>query len=123
MSAQTPTESAGAGRYRGATAYAEPRGRGWMIFAGIMLMLLGITNFIGGIAAIDDANFYVGEADFVFSDLNTWGWIVMLTGAVQAIAALGIFVHNQFARWLGVGFASINALVQLLFISAFPLWC
>ena len=93
-----------------------------MTFAGVMLMIVGVMNFIGGIAAIDNANVYVGNAQFMFADLNTWGWVIMLTGAVQVLAALGIWARNQFARWLGVGFASLNAMAQLLLLPAFPLW-
>ena len=119
MSVQSPSERAGAGNY---PAYEDERGDGWIAFAGIMLMIIGITNIIGGIAAIDDANFYVGNAEFQFGDLNTWGWVILLTGVVQVLAALGVWARNQFARWLGVGFASINMLAQLLMIAAFPLW-
>ena len=93
-----------------------------MAFAGVMLMIVGIMNFIGGIAAIDDANVYTHNAHYVFGSLNTWGWIILITGAVQVLAAVGIWVRNQFARWLGVGFASLNALAQLLLLPAFPLW-
>jgi hypothetical protein len=100
----------------------DDHGAGWVVFAGVMLMIVGIMNVIGGIAAIDDANFYVGEAQFLISNLNTWGWVILLTGAVQILAALGIWAGNQLARWLGVFFASLNALAQLLMIPAYPLF-
>jgi hypothetical protein len=119
MSVETPRDTAGA-RYSG--AYAEPHGDGWITFAGVMLMLAGVLNVIGGIAAIDDANVYAANAHYTFADLNTWGWIILLTGAVQVLAALGIWARNQFARWLGVGFAGLNATAQLLMMPAFPLW-
>jgi hypothetical protein len=105
-----------------ASDYASMRGDGWLTFAGVMLMIVGIMNFIGGIAAIDNANFYVADAQFVFSDLNTWGWVILITGVVQVLAALGIWARNQFARWLGVFFASVNMLAQLLFLPAQPFW-
>ena len=123
MSVETPGGTAG--RERRTTAfegYPERPGEGWVTFAGVMLMIVGVMNFIGGIAAIDDANVYIANAQYVFSDLNTWGWVIMITGGVQVLAALGIWAHNQFARWLGVGFVSLNALAQLLMMPAFPLW-
>ena len=122
MSVRTPMENAGAERYPAADAYADERGDGWLVFAGIMLMIGGVMNFIGGIAAIDNANFFVNNAQFVISDLNTWGWVILITGAVQVLTAIGIWARNQLSRWLGVGFASLNALAQLLMIAAFPLW-
>jgi hypothetical protein len=87
-----------------------------------MLSIVGTMNVIGGIAAIDDANVYIGSAQYTFWDLNTWGWVLLCTGVVQFLAALGIWARNQFARWLGVFFASLNMLAQFLFIPAFPLW-
>jgi hypothetical protein len=102
--------------------YSDVRGDGWLSFAGIMLSIVGVLNVIGGIAAIDDANVYAGNAQYTFGDLNTWGWVLLCTGVVQFLAALGIFARNQFARWLGVGFASLNMLAQFLFLPAFPLW-
>jgi hypothetical protein len=104
------------------SGYAEIRGDGWLTFAGVMLSIVGVMNVIGGIAAIDDANVYIGNAQYVFGDLETWGWILLCTGIVQFLAALGIWARNQLARWLGVGFASINMIAQLLMIAAFPLW-
>ena len=120
MSVETPRGTA----EQGYSGYAGPdsRGEGWLTFAGVMLMIVGVMNFIGGIAAIDDANFYVGGAQFVFSDLNTWGWVIMITGGVQVLTAFGVWAGNEFSRWLGVFFASLNALAQLLLLPAQPLW-
>ena len=122
MSVETPRGTAERERYTAYADYPEGRGEGWMTFAGVMLMIIGVMNVIGGIAAVDKAHVYVGNAQYVFGDLKTWGWVLLLTGAVQVIAAFGIWARNQFARWLGVGFASVNALVQLLFLPAFPVW-
>jgi hypothetical protein len=119
MSVQAPRDSDYSASYGG---YADMRGDGWLTFAGVMLMIVGVMNFIGGIAAIDDANFYVADVNFVFSDLNTWGWVLLITGGVQVLAAFGIWARNQMARWLGVFFASLNALAQLLFLPAQPFW-
>ena len=120
MSVETPREAA---RYEGGYAgYDEDRGGGWVTFAGVMLAIVGTLNVIGGIAAIDNANFYVGHTKFMFGDLNTYGWVILLTGTVQVLAAFGIWAKNQFARWLGVGFASLNCIGQLVYIPAYPLW-
>jgi hypothetical protein len=104
--------------------YAEGgRGDGWLIFAGTMLAIVSVMNVIGGIAAIDDSKVYIGHAQYTFGDLHTWGWILLVTGVVQGLAAFGVWVRNQVARWLGVGFAALNMLAQFLFLPAFPLWC
>jgi hypothetical protein len=121
MTVQTPAgagERAGGARYD----YDAERGDGWVTFAGVMLMMLGILNFIYGIAAIDNANFYTANAEFVFADLNTYGWAITILGTLQVLVALGVWARNGFSRWMGVLFASLNAFVQLLMMPAFPLW-
>ena len=108
--------------YEPTTGYPEGHGDGWLTFAAVMMSIISIMNVIGGIAAIGDANVYIGNAHYTFGDLNTWGWIILCTGVAQFLAALGIFARNQFARWAGAGFASLNMLAQFLFLPAFPLW-
>ena len=94
---------------------------GWVTFAGAMLAMVGTLNIIYGIAAIDDANVYVGDVTYVFGSLNTWGWFLLIVGAVQILTAFGIWNGNQIARWVGVVLAAANAIILLLFLPAFPL--
>src|SRR5204862_6250367 len=75
-----------------------------------------------GIAAISSAHVYVANADYVFSDLNTWGWIVLVLGVIQCLAAVAIFSGSEFARWFGIASASVNAIGQLAFVPAYPVW-
>ena len=93
---------------------------GWVTFAGALLAILGVMNIVYGIAAISDSRVYVGEQTYVFGDLNTWGWFLLFAGAVQLVTAFGVWSGNEIARWAGVFIAAINAIIQLLFIPAFP---
>jgi hypothetical protein len=101
---------------------AEPEGYGWLLFAGIVLVIVAVLNMIYGIAAIDGANFFVGGADFVISDLETWGWVTLIIGVVQLIAALSIWRGGQFGRWFGIGTAGLSSIAALLSIPAYPFW-
>lgn len=117
----TATHETGAERAAYRSEYAEPaRGEGWVAFAGTMLAIVGTMNVIYGIGAIDDANVYVGDARYVFGDLATWGWFLVGVGALQFAAAFGIWSGSQWARWVGVISASGNAILQMLFLPAFP---
>src|SRR3954463_4349476 len=100
--------------------YEDERGFGWVVFAGVMIMIVGILNFIYGIAAIDESKFYVGNTKFVITDLKTWGWILTIIGGIQILVGAGIWARSQFARWAGVFIASLNAIAQLLFVAANP---
>jgi uncharacterized membrane protein HdeD (DUF308 family) len=96
-------------------------GAGWVNFAGVMLVIIGVLNVIDGIAAIDGANVYVRDAKFTFGDLETWGWVLLITGAAQALTGVGVLRRNQAARWVGVAFVSFNMLAQFLSLPAYPL--
>ena len=105
---------------RGYDEYGEPPGYGWVVFAGIMIMLAGTINVIYGIAAIAESRFYVANTHFVVSDLKTWGWVVLLLGVFQMLVAVGIWMQSAWARWTGVVLAGLNAIAQLVFIPAYP---
>jgi hypothetical protein len=100
----------------------DNRGFGWMVFAGALLLILGCTNIIEGIAAVSGSHFFAANAHYLIGDLNSWGWVVWLVGIAQGLTAVALLVKNQFARWLGVVFACLNALAQLLMIQAYPFW-
>ncbi len=102
--------------------WEDERGFGWVVFAGLLLIILGFMNTIEGIAAISNAHFFIHNTSYVFGDLNTWGWIVLCLGVLQALVGLGVFTRNEYARWTGVAVLSLNALAQLLMIPAYPFW-
>ena len=100
----------------------EDRGAGWVLFAGIMLMIVGVLNVIYGIAAIGNSHFFVHNTDYVFGSLNTWGWITLIVGAVELFAAFSIWAGGRFGKWVGIVVASLGAVAALLAIPAYPLW-
>ncbi|MGZ4167870.1 MAG: DUF7144 family membrane protein [Solirubrobacteraceae bacterium] len=97
-------------------------GYGWIIFSGVLLLIIGTINFIEGIAAISNAHFFVGGARYVIGDLNTWGWVALIVGVIQWLVAVGVFAKMQFARWAGVAVFGVNAVTQLLTMPAYPFW-
>ena len=119
MSVDTPTPSTA--RSRAAATRDLDAGGGWLTFAGILLLIVGVMNFIGGIAAIDNANFFVHNARYVFGDLNTWGWFNVVFGVVQVFAALAIWRGAPWGRWFGVACASGNAILQMVWIPSYPI--
>jgi hypothetical protein len=100
----------------------DTTGNGWITYASLMLGLAGAFNVIDGIIAVSKSKFYVAGATFVVSDLKTWGWIVLVAGALEVAASIYVTSGSEMARWFGVGAASVNGIVQLLFLPAYPLW-
>jgi hypothetical protein len=96
-------------------------GEGWLTFAGVMLMFAGILNFIWGIAAIDNSAFFTDEGRYViFTDLNTWGWFFVIVGVLQIAAAVSVWNRGTYGQVFGIASASLNALILLFTVNAFP---
>jgi len=87
-----------------------------------MLGCAAALNIIDGIVALSKSNFFVADAEYVFSDLRTWGWIVLAFGIAQGLAALALMNRNQLARWFAIAVAAVNAVIQLTWIQAYPFW-
>jgi len=100
----------------------ERHGFGLIIFASVLLLVVGIFNLIDGIAAVARSHVFIANAHYVAGDLRTWGWIALILGALQLLAAGGILAGNQFARWFAVAVVGLNAIAQMFFIPAYPFW-
>jgi uncharacterized membrane protein (DUF2068 family) len=87
-----------------------------------MLGLAGTFNVIDGIIALSKSSFFTTNATYVFSNLHTWGWIVLILGILQLVAGFTLWGGSELARWFGIIAAGLNAIGQLLFIPAVPLW-
>jgi len=95
----------------------------WWFFAGILLMIAGVLNIIWGIAAISESHFVTETgAHYIFSGLNTWGWITLILGVIEILAGLSLFGGGQFGRWFGIFAASLVAIDSLLDVRVLPFW-
>jgi hypothetical protein len=97
-------------------------GEGWVLFAGAMLALLAGMNAVYGIAAISNSTFFVDDAKYVFSSLNTWGWVMLAINILQAVTAFGVWARWKGIRWVGVAICGVNAMAQLVAMPAYPFW-
>jgi hypothetical protein len=99
------------------------KGIGWLLYAWIMLLIAGIMNIFQGIAALDQTAFWTDYgAVYAYGSLRTWGWILLIAGALQIIAAISVYGGGSYGRWAGIFFASLNMIVQLIFLPAYPFW-
>src|SRR5215831_6262138 len=97
-------------------------GHGLIIFASVLLVILGCFNLIYGIAAIAHSHVFVANTQYVFGNLRAWGWITLILGVLQLLAAAGLVAGNQLARWFGVAVLGLNAIDQMFFLPAYPFW-
>lgn len=96
---------------------------GWLTFAGILAIVVGLFNLIDGLVALLRADYYLGtDRDILILNFTAWGWIWLILGAVQMIIGAGIIAGRMWARTAGVVLAVLAALGQLVFLRAFPVW-
>jgi len=105
-----------------ARAREQGRGYGLVLFASILLLVVGCFNLIQGIAAIANSHVFVANAHYVVGNLRSWGWITLILGLLQLLAAAGVLAGNRLARWFAVAVLALNAIDQMFFIPAYPFW-
>jgi len=92
------------------------------MFASLLLGLAGIWNILDGILALDNSKVFGPNTTYVFSDLRTWGWIILALGCIQIAASLTILSGSEWGRWFGIAVAGVNSIGQLAFIPVYPFW-
>jgi hypothetical protein len=95
---------------------------GWVIFAAIMLFIVGVLNLIYGIAAIGDSKFFIQDQKYILSNLNAWGWITLIIGALQLFAAFSLWSGGLYGRVVAILAASHSAVAALMSLPAYPFW-
>jgi len=100
---------------------ARNSGEGWMVFAGVLFLLLGLFNVMWAIAAFAaDDDFHVDE--LLFGDLTLWGILFLVVAGLQLWAAWLIGTRSSWGRVLGIGLACLSATFAMLTFGARPFW-
>jgi hypothetical protein len=100
-----------------------PGSVGWVVFAAVMMIMAGSFNAIEGFVALLNGNWLADNTALPIQiDYAAWGWTWLIFGSLVAAAGLGVLAGQTWARIVGVTFAALNAIVQLLFIPAYPFW-
>lgn len=96
---------------------------GWIYFASAMMLLVGGMQAIAGLVALFKDDYYVvTESTVLAFDYSTWGWVHLLVGATVALAGMAVAAGRVWGRTVGVFLAVISALVNMAFLSAYPVW-
>ena len=102
-------------------SYRE-EGSGWVLFAGIMIVTIGVLNTIYGIAAIGDSKFFVADQKYILSGLHTWGWVMLDPRRPPDRRRVLDLERRSFGRWFGITVAVLNAIASFLALPAYPFW-
>jgi hypothetical protein len=97
---------------------------GWVLFAGLVMFTTGFFNIIEGLVALFNHGYYRARTTdlAIHANYATWGWTLLLLGVVLAFAGYGVMVGQTWARAVGVVAAVVNAVVNIAFIKANPVW-
>jgi hypothetical protein len=97
---------------------------GWIVFAGVIMVISGAFDVIAGLVALFKDNYYLVRSDglVVNVDYTAWGWVHLLLGVVLAAVGIGAMAGQTWARVVGVVIVSLNAIVQFAFLAAYPFW-
>ncbi len=98
------------------------RGTGRVVFAATLLLLVGVLNIIYGIGALDNANIFVNDTRFVFSNLNTMGWVMIILGVIQLAGGLSLMAGNTFGRIIAIVGGTLGAISALFSIGGNNPW-
>jgi len=98
------------------------RGAGRAAFAAILLLIAGTLNIIYGIGALDSANIFTNDTRYIFTDLNTMGWVLIVLGLIQLTGGFSLISGNTYGRVIGMVGASLGAIGALLSIGGSNPW-
>ena len=99
------------------------RGIGRALFAATLLLIAGTLNIIYGIGALDDASVLVNDKRYIFTNLHTLGWVLIILGVIQLAGGFSLYAGNTFGRVIGIVGGSLGAIGALLSVGgSYPWW-
>jgi hypothetical protein len=95
----------------------------WVAFAGLMMIILGIFDVLGGVAALfSDDYFAVGEDGLIVENYKVLGAIHLAFGVLLAATGWALVNLRPWARATAIVLAIANAAVHVAFLNAQPIW-
>ena len=97
---------------------------GWVVFAAVIAITMGAFEAIEGLVAIFKDQYYlVPSTGLVVSvDYTVWGWVHLIIGVVSILAGIALLQGRSWGRIVVIVLAGVSALVNLGFLSAYPIW-
>lgn len=93
------------------------------MFAGIILVVVGVFQAFAGLVAIINDEFFVVTRDYVVQlDATSWGWIHLIIGLIVVACGFGVFSGNILARTVGVLAAIGSMLAAFFWLPWYPIW-
>ena len=98
------------------------RGTGRAALVSVLLLIAGTLNIIYGIGALDNANIFTNDTRYIFTDLNTMGWVLIVLGIIQLTGGFSLLSGNTYGRVIGIIGGTLGAIGALLSIGGQNPW-
>jgi hypothetical protein len=101
----------------------NPWAVGLALFAGALMMTVGLFQALQGLVALLDDKFFVVTDNYTFEfDVTTWGWIHLILGILVAVIGYFVVRGDLWARVIAMVFAGLSAIANFLWIPYYPVW-
>ncbi len=96
---------------------------GVTVFAGVLMIMIGVFHAIQGLVALFSDDFYAVGQEYIFQfDLTSWGWIHLILGVVVAFAGAALFRGALWARTVAVVVAAVSMVSSFAWLPHHPVW-
>jgi hypothetical protein len=109
------------------TSSTTPTRRGWghgvVLFAGTLMLALGILEFLRGLTALFENTLFVNTPSYIFAlDVTTWGWLHLIWGVVLGAVGGAILAGMLVGRIVGLSIVTIAMVLNFVSLPIYPLW-
>src|SRR4051812_132199 len=97
---------------------------GWVVFAGLMSVLVGIFHATAGFLALFRHDFYTTtpQGAAISTNFTAWGWLQLVLGAVLVAAGVTLLSSGSlWSRIVVVLAALVQILVEFVYLTVTPL--
>jgi hypothetical protein len=95
----------------------------WVIYAAVLMGLIGVFNIIQGIfALIDDEHTYMTPTQLIAVDLTGFGWTLVISGTILVVTGVGLMTAKGWARIVAIIVVGLHTTLQVLWLGAYPVW-
>jgi hypothetical protein len=100
------------------------KAEGWVLFAGIVLMIAGIMRFFDGIWAL---TYHAGLPEqlrgSVFGrNLREYGVVYIVVAVILSVSAVGVFLQSRAAGVVGIVAGAIASITAIWWMPYYPIW-
>ena len=105
------------------SSHSSGAAHGFVVFAGVIMIMSGVFQAITGLVGLFANEFYVATRNYLFQfDATSWGVIHLLVGLLVLFAGFAVMSGQTWARVVGIILVGLGALANFAFIPYYPVW-